>query len=312
MTLEAATGVPDPVPSRGSCFGFDIRSELPFSYLRDPSPGPALHVREAVEHRVPEGEPTMEWDFRPRQDFIARLYERGDGFAFWTDREGWFSIDPEGPAITVPPHPDGLRREMRLWGIPTVLCFVRRGDFSLHASAVDVGGGAIIFAAPGRFGKTTLAAGFLRAGHRVLAEDVSCLRLSETPVAYPGPALLRIRRDVYERLDWPGTVPVVSEPDRVHLAVEGERRGDGQPVPIRGVVLLRPGEGETVMERVAPERSLPDLFALSWKLPTDADRARCFRGAASLASSVPVWNLHRELRLDRLEELVERIISTCR
>ena len=200
---------------------------------------------------------------------------------------------------------------MRLWGIPTVLCFIRRGDLSLHAASVDVDGSAILLAAPGRFGKTTLASGFLNAGYRLLSEDVSCFRLLPEPQALPGPMLLRVRRDVYERIELPGTYPVLSEPERVHLTADGSLRGDGSPVPLRAVVFLREGQGKTLMERVEPAQGLPDLWALSWKLPTDADRARCFRGTASLATSVPMWNLYRELRMDQLQEVVETIVSTC-
>lgn len=309
MRLDASSRTAG--PGRGTCFGFEVHSDLPFEYLRETSPGTALHVTEAERDREPEGDPTMEWDMRPQHDFLARLYTDQGTFGFWTDRDGWFSIDPEAPAIRLPPHSAPLRREMRLWGIPIVLCFLRRGDFSIHASAVDVEGSGVIFAAPGRFGKTTLAGAFHRAGHRVLSEDVCCLRVSAAPMVFPGPALLRIRRDVYDHLEFPGTYPVVTEPERVHLALDPAIRGDGRPIPLRALVFLRPGEGKASLERVPAEQSLPDLYALSWKLPTDADRARCFQGAASLAGDVPIWNLYREIRLDQLDEVVELILSTC-
>jgi hypothetical protein len=295
----------------GTCFGYRIRSNLPFLYLRDGGDGTPLVVEEADEERPPEGEPLMEWDWRPRQDYLARLYVENGEAAFWTSREGTFSIRPEVPAVTVPPSEDLVRREMRLWGIPTVLCFVRRGDLSLHAASVDVDGSAVLLAAPGRFGKTTLASGFLNAGYRLLSEDVSCLRPVPEPMAFPGPMLLRLRKDVHDQLDLPGTRPVLVEPDRVHLTADGPKRGDGNPVPIRAVVFLRAGEGPTALERVEPAEGVPDLWALSWKLPTDADRSRCFRGVASLAGSVPIWNLRRELRIDQLPEVVDMIVDTC-
>jgi hypothetical protein len=295
----------------GTCFGYEIQTTLPFLYLRDGGEGTPLRIDEADEQRSPDGEPILEWDWRPRQDYLARLYIDDSECAFWTSREGTFSIRPNAPAITIPPSADSVRREMRLWGIPTVLCFVQRGDLSLHAASVDVDGSAILLAAPGRFGKTTLASGFLNAGYRLLSEDVSCFRPLLEPVALPGPMLLRVRRDIYEQIELPGTHPVLTEPDRVHLTADGPMRGDGSPVPIRAVVFLRGGEGSSKMDRVEPAEGLPDLWALSWKLPTDDDRARCFRGTASLATSVPLWNLHRELRMDRLQETVELIIETC-
>jgi hypothetical protein len=297
--------------SEGTCFGYGIRSELSLVYLRQGISGPPLQVREGSANREPEGEPTFEWDMRPRQDFLARLYVEDGRYSFWTDREGWFSIDADVPSITVPDTAPPPLREVRLWGIPAALCFSRRGDVSLHAAAVEVDGSALIFAAPGGFGKTTMAGAFLRAGHRVLAEDVSCFRISPDPVLLPGPAILRVRRDVYERLDFPGTYPIVMEPDRVHLAFDPDRRGEGLPVPIRGVVVLRAAQGPSIFERRSVAECLPDLWALAWKLPTDADRARTFQGTAALASTVPVWDLHRKLSFDRLDELVDEIVSTC-
>ncbi|MCJ7738930.1 MAG: hypothetical protein MUQ10_16710, partial [Anaerolineae bacterium] len=41
-------------------------------------------------------------------------------------------------------------------------------------------------------------------GYRVLAEDVACVRLEEAAVVIPGPALLRLRRDVADRLELRG------------------------------------------------------------------------------------------------------------
>ena len=45
-----------------------------------------------------------------------------------------------------------------------------------------------------------LAAGFLRTGHRVLSEDLVCCRSGAEPMVVPGPATIRIRPDVYERI----------------------------------------------------------------------------------------------------------------
>ena len=186
-----------------------------------------------------------------------------------------------------------------------------RGDQSVHAAAVDVGGSALILAAPGRFGKSTLASAFLQAGGRPLSEDTTCLRVDPAPSIVPGPAMLRIRPDVHERLRFPGTRVLAEDPDRVYLAVDEATRGDDAPVPLRGVVFLRRSEGEMTIERVPADRALPDLWTLSFHLPNDQDRSRCFRTIAELAKQVPVWNLHRRLSFDHIPEVVDGIISTC-
>jgi len=123
--------------------------------------------------------------------------------------------------------------------------------------------------------------------------------------------MLRVRRDVYDRLELKGTYVVAEEPHRVHLAIDEALRGDGHPLPIRAALFLRESTGPCRLERLPPERVLPDLWTLSFKLPTDRGRARCFGDLVALANQVPVWNMHRELTLGALPEVIETIISTC-
>ena len=170
-----------------------------------------------------------------------------------------------------------MRREERLWGVPTMLCFLARGDVPLHAAAVNVGGEAVLLAAPGYYGKTTLAAGFDAAGYRVLAEDVACIRFAPEPHVVPGPALLRVRGDVAESFDLPGARAVAESDNRVHFSLDPARRGDCTPVPLHAIVLLRKGEDGIALERVAAADTLRDLWLLSFRLPTLEDRDRCSR-----------------------------------
>jgi hypothetical protein len=297
-------------PPRGSCFGFEIRSELDFSLLREGS-GVPLSVVHADENWEASGEPLLEWLPRSDRPLHAKIFADGSRYRMWTDQEGWFAIDPSALRITAPPCEDTIRLEERILSFPLLLSFLPRGDLPLHAAAVEIDGSALLLAAPGYHGKTTLAAAFLGAGFRILTEDIACCRVSEAPMLAPGPAMLRVRTPSYERLEFPGTRVVAREPGRVHLALEGSARGDGNPVPLRGIVFLRLGETDGTIERVTPATALPDVWALSLKLPSDAARARCFSSAAELVDRVPVWNLSRALRYDTLPALVDLIHRTC-
>ena len=94
----------------------------------------------------------------------------------WIEGVGWYTIEPTSGRIELPDGADPVAREERLWGIPTSLCIVARGDQTLHAGSVDVGGAAILIGAPGRHGKTTLVTAFHGAGFRLLAEDTTRCR----------------------------------------------------------------------------------------------------------------------------------------
>jgi hypothetical protein len=296
--------------AQGTCYGFVVRSALPFSYLRLGGAKEELRVEEGSNSVPAVGEPLYERLPRSDRPLHARIFADGDQFRLWTDRDGWFGIDPGSRIVTVPTAADAIRREERVWGYPAMLLFLGRGDLPIHASAVDVGGGALMFAAPGQHGKTTLATAFHNAGHRLLCDDISCCRVEPEVSVVPGPAVTRIRRDAYEQIEVPGVRIAWDEPERIHLAIDDDRRGDGEPVPLRGIVLLR-GAPDLRFERVPAERALPDLWTLIFKLPRDAEWTRCFESTAALASSVPIWNLHRPLVFDSLPEIVDRIIETC-
>lgn len=293
-----------------TCFGYVVRSALPFTLTRRGT-GEPLDVTEHDGRAEPVGEPMLEWRVANGTPF-ARLHREGEGrYAVWIDRFGMFHVEPRSPTIAVPAGLDGPQREVRLWGLPVSLCLNERGDQVVHAAAVDVGGHAVLLAAPGTFGKTTLAAAFLQAGHRVLSEDVSCCHPGEEPFIWPGPAVLRVRRDVYDVARLRGTTVVAEDAERVQLSIDEPLRGGAAPVPLTAIVFLRVAEDGPEMRPVTPEQAVPDLWSLSFRLPTDDDRARCFRRVCDLLSRVPAYNLYRPLSLESLPEVVERIESTC-
>jgi hypothetical protein len=296
--------------------GFEVRSDLAFRLLR---PTTALGRRLIVaEHDRGEPdvgpEPLLSWDARPDNPFARKIYELDGGFAVWHEGAGWFLVDPDRSSIAVPPHPEELRREERTLGLPTALCAIRGGDLVLHGSAVDVEGSAVLFCAPGHFGKTTLAGAFLQAGHRLLSDDMSCCRLEPEPSMLPGPAILRVRKDVFGRLEFPGTDCVAEDEHKAHLMLGSSARGSGSPIPIKAVVFLREAslrrlEGRSTIYRVPAPEALPNLWSVAFRLPNSAERT--FQKVAALAGRVPVWEMYRPTSFDGLPDVVELVVSTC-
>lgn len=295
---------------RGTCHGFDIDTGLPLRLARRTGGGDeALEVRRTdTSPAEPDATPLRRWDPEPGRPFSGRLHCLADGYGFWADELAFFRVEPREGRIQVAPAAESAHWEPRLWGVPTALCFIARGDLSLHAAAIEVDGRGLLLAAPGRSGKTTLAAAFHVAGHRVLAEDLCRCRVDPVPVAYPGPAMLRLRHDSYEKLrPIPHARVTAQDSDRVHVALDEAVRGDGTAVPLGAIVTVNIDEGPPRLERAAPEAAIPDLWAMSFHLPTDSDRARCFRGVAALAHAVPVWRLTRRPTYEGLPGLVEQL-----
>ena len=290
-----------------SVYGYAIRGAPTLRFLRHGGGIQALEILEVPDSGEEEpGEVLGVWalqgtTYRAR----ARLSRTPAGYLYDTTDAGRFAIDLEQGRIEIPVTEDPILREQRLLGMPMILSFLSRGDISLHASAVEVGSSAIILAAPSKFGKTTLAFAFVQAGHRVLSEDMICLRPS-TMEAIPGPALLRLRPDVYRPELPKGLFLAAERPDRFFIGFDKLRAGSSTPVPIRAIAFLREGD-RTWVERAAGATSVKDLWALSFRIDSSEGHTDSFRHITRLAGSVPCWNVTRPKTFEALAPTVEAI-----
>lgn len=300
------------VTPSGSVFGFDVQSPYPLRFLRRGGGG-GEHLTVVPCRPVtppPDDPPFVQWTAgNDGYGVRAQLYCRDDSYRLETT--GGFSclIDPRRRTIRVMSDGAEMLWEPGVWGLPALLCFQERGDLSLHAAAVEVNGGAILFAAGGRSGKTTLALAFHNRGYRVLSEDLACCRLAKQPTILPGPALLRLRPDMYDGRPPQGTRVVAMRPDRVTLEVDEGRRGCGSPVPIRAIVLLQDVSDGIRLEPIAGVRALPYLWPLTFALPNESVLPRRFGQLSRLVSATPVWRLFRPLSRTDLPRTVDRLID---
>jgi hypothetical protein len=172
-----------------------------------------------------------------------------------------------------------------------------RGVLALHASVVAANGRAAALAGPGGAGKSTAAAAFARAGHRVLADDVAALDergggFTVVP-AYPQ---LRL---------WPESAAALYGDAHAlpRLAPGWEKRGVGlsggafqaAPLPLAAVYLLAPREAADVprIEAMAPAAALLELAAHTFAgALLDAPLRRGeFEALSRLVRAVPVRRL---------------------
>lgn len=289
-------------PSQGSCVGFDIRSRLTFQGLRAGG-GTPLYVAERTDLQ-PIGDLIRTWVSRPDNPFHARLFRDGHRYAFWSSDAGWYHIDPTIPSISVTSGADPLRRELRMFGVPTAICTLAQGDVSIHASAVEIHGQGVLLAGPSKYGKTTLAAAFAQAGHRLLSEDSTRCSTNGPPAIWPGPAVIRLRADVAGYLRVPGAHAASAEEGRVPLVLDERSRGDGGPVPLRAIVILRQDPEATRLQPAPAVEAVRDLLALTFDLPTSSSRALSFARVTDLTAQVDVLNLYRPLTMESLDDVV--------
>jgi hypothetical protein len=285
--------------------GFSIRSTLEFQTLRADAGAP-LMVERWPGGANPTGEELVTWRARPANPFHGRLLRRDSQYAFWASDAGWFVIDPTIPKIAVEDPELSLLTELRLFGVPASVCASAVGDLSLHASSVEIDGQAVLLAGPSMHGKTTLAAGFAARGHRLLGEDTARCAMSPIPAVYPGPSVVRLRGDVASHIEISDVVRRPMPNGRVSLLLDAARRGDGEPVPLRAILLLR--LADEVLLRPAPSASAArDIFALSFLLPLPEHRASNFILATDIVSRIEVLDLHRPLTLSSIDHVIDAI-----
>jgi hypothetical protein len=309
--MTASTDSRAAFPIRGGIFGFEVRSPLEFTYLRTSGATPLYIEERETETREPSEGFLYEWAARPAERLRTALYSGNGTHGLWVDTAGLFRIDRRVPEIDLPPL-GGARpawRETIIWGTPIALCFMGPERLSIHAASVDVDGQGLLLAAPGTFGKTTLAGAFLREGHRMLSDDVTCCAIGDQVEVFPGPAVLRLRRDVYERLEFPGTVVADQTAAKVALSLQGAQRGPGGPLPLRGIVLLHKGEGAPTLERMAPHEAVRDLLILASNVLLD--QVAAFEDVTALVNAVPVWRLDRRLNFEELPRVVDMVARIC-
>lgn len=297
---------------RGTCFGFEAISTVQLRLTRSGS-GVPLRIGTHDERRpTPEERLVVEWKPRPDHPFHGKVYADEEGrLRIWTNDAGWFLVDRERPEIALPAGGDRLQAEVRLWSTPMILLLISRGGLVLHASAVEIDGRAVLFGGPSRFGKTTLAAAFHAAGHRVLAEDTSYVVATDGGFSVlPGPALLRVRHDMVTALGLDDLEVLGSDEQRLFLAPRPAMRGTSDPVPMEGLYLLRRDDERVRVEEVGGASAvLPDLWALAFKLPNDEDFRRCLDGLVELGESGLIRNLRRPMNLTRLQETVAAVVE---
>jgi hypothetical protein len=296
--------------SRRAVFGYEVESPFPLRTARASNGGDRLVVEMADVDELAAGPPLLNWSPGPDNPLDATLRARPDGgYVLEISDSGAYLIDPEASHIITPVMPDEPLREIRLLGLPLLLCFLARGEVSLHGAAVMGPKGAVVLAAPGRHGKTSLAATFAHLGYRLLTEDLCCLRVGGDPTLLPGPASLRVRADMASHvLPLEGMQEIGSLDDRLVLAATDP--GSGDPVPVAAVVLLKGFADAVTMRGVDPMDTLSDLWLLSFHLPTDEDRARKFNQLVDLIDSVPVWELTQASDPGEIRSTAEMLITT--
>jgi hypothetical protein len=323
--MGAATSVAEPprkirraVPRTYAVYGLTLDSEIWLSIGAAP-PAPAditIAAGDAAEfERLKSGLNVF------RQ--AGACYDRGipsDGsdYLCWPDLFE-FIVSADGRRITCHASDRAEREALEMYLLGPVLSFalVKQGKEPLHASVVELNGRAVGFLGPSGQGKSTLAASLIRAGARLVTDDLLLVRSRGIALcASPGPQRVKLFPEAADACDLSSRSSVAMNPATPKLIFELESiERTVEPVPLAALFVLgetaRPGEPPHARRLPKQEAFIALVSAAFNGRVTGADRfERQFKAAESLSTRLPVWQLTYERKFSVLED-IRALVLDC-
>ena len=301
-------------------YGLRLRSEWPLPYPRTPaavladvklSRGSSLDFSNALDEARLKTDPT-----RPSVVVLAdgRTYLR------WPNHFE-FLVSTDGRTIAALPSRRSSRESFHTYLVGQALSFalVKQGLDPLHATVVLVDGAAIAFLGESGYGKSSLSAVFLQAGHRLLTDDLLVLsELNSGFVGHPGPSRIKLFPKMARKVLRSGKkgTPLSSETLKLLIPLEPCQTA-GSAVPLRAVYVLAPprpsGADRTrvTIRRLVKRRACMELLRNTFNTSViDPGRlARQFQMATQVAVAVPVSQIAYARRIQLLPAVRKAILA---
>jgi len=192
---------------------------------------------------------------------------------------------------------------------------LRQGFEPLHATACVRDGSAIAFMGVSGRGKSTLAAGFLRGGHKLLTDDQLVLTPSgDRYVAHPGPPQLKlhpaIARDVLGLTAFAAPMAPTSTKHLYTMPTSDEGR---LPPAIDAIYLLGPPTSarRVTIRRLSMRRACLAILkhTFNMRLTDPARLHRQFLLATDVAARIPIKLLSYSRELSALSEVRDAVVA---
>lgn len=244
------------------------------------------------------------------------LHVTAEEVSFFWDEVGAFLVR-NGKEIIIDPLPEVEERMLRLplLGVVLAVLLHQREFLTLHASAVEINGGAAVFLGGRGWGKSTLAATLCGRGHNLVSDDLVALNFDSVghPVVIPGFPQLKLLPEAAAAAlgDDPDTLPT--------LAIGYEKRArrifdkfSQKPLPLMGVYQLSKGPDLKLIP-LQPQEAIVQLIGNSYiarsvnQLLQGAGGFSHFHQCMNLANKVPIYCIERPQALELVPALAQLI-----
>ena len=241
----------------GSAFGLSLRSEFPLPGLAPrPARGNGRSIDLALSPESGDGfepaERLQEWHYPDGTLGLTIDRHEQRGYRFFLHGAGVFELTADGSRAALRLDPAFESQwHWRRYLIGQILPFAAllQGLEVFHASAVELGGGAVLLLGGSGLGKSTLALNMHLAGAGFLADDSVAVELAEGRLlAHPAVATAKARRgarDLLDRDERGALLEVLSEDEH---EIRYRVRTPAGPLPLAATCMLELGEEEGSIE----------------------------------------------------------------
>jgi hypothetical protein len=243
----------------------------------------------------------------------------GSTYVAW-EAVGEFIVAADGRRITCRRSEESSMESFHVYMLGQALSFalVKQRFEPLHATAVVVDDCAVAFLGDSGFGKSSLAACFLEAGHRLLTDDLLILQESSGRiVAYPGPSRIKLFPAIARRFlgATPSRVAMNAGTDKRILPID-ERLRCRVPVTIKALYSLTAPrdacrtKGASI-DPLSPREAFVELLkaTINRRLVSPRRLSRQFDVMSSLAARIPIRKLSYPRMIECLQEVRALVLS---
>ena len=316
---------PSPHPGPPSAYryfvyGITLHSEIPLALPEQGHGGLGqIELRIAPASCCSEASRSLHLHPDSESFYQTRFLQDGSTYVRW-EGVGEFLISPDGRRITGRRCAETREESFEVYLLGQALSYalVKLGFEPLHATAMVVNGEAAVLLGSSGFGKSSLAACFLEAGHHLLTDDLLILLPSGRGImAYPGPPRIKLFSKLARRFlhEASSGAAMNLESKKLILPLH-HAQSFREPVPLRGIYALLPPRSSSrrhavVISVLPPRESFIALVknTFNYRIVDPARLQRQFDAAARVVSVLPVKKVSYPRILARLPVVRDALLA---